>query len=66
MITKAHLTNIFKIGAVKLDHPENLGKLLTSFTENEMALKALGIGSTECDFLWIHISEKFDTTTARE
>ena len=67
MITKAHLTNIFKIGAVKPDHPESLRKLLNSFTENEMALKALGLGSTECDFLWIHIlSEKLDTVSARE
>ena len=67
MITKAHLTIIFKIGAVKLYHPESLRKLLNSITENEMALKALGIGSTECDFLWIHIlSEKLDTVTARE
>ena len=29
--------------------------------------EALGIGSTECDFLWIHyLSEKLDTMTARE
>ena len=67
MITKAHLTNIFKIGAVKPDHPESLRKLLKSFTENEMALKAFGLGSTECDFRWIHIlSEKLDTMSARE
>ena len=67
LITKAHLSNIFKIDPMKKECPESLRKLIGVFNENEMALNALGLGTKASDFMWIHIlAGKLDSETAKE
>ena len=67
LITKAHLSNIFKIDPMKKECRDSLRKLIGVFNENKMALNALGLDTKASDFKWIHIlSEKLDSETAKE
>ena len=43
LITKAHLTKIMKNENMRKEGPDSLRKLIGTFSENEMALSALGI-----------------------
>ena len=67
MITRAHLSGIFKYAGTKSDSPQDLRKLVNNFTESSWALEALNIGEALLNQIWIfQVSEKLDPESRKQ